>query len=231
MSENQNPGTALPPFMPDRTGKPVRPARGCLGSSLGCLGKLVFTLVLGVVAVVSLWAVFMPWAFYMGGHFHPLGSWSGWGQLQSQTAGDYLLYVNFSPAIYRHQVTPEWNVKGNAYLCTPKGETFNLYLGGDMPRTFRVNSQGQKIHLYMSNRSMSSQFSGDDRPYFQLYGVWGDSKITGDDRKTLSTAFAPDSTLRPQHSPVLPSQQKDAQFTIREGSYSDYKAACRDLHH
>jgi hypothetical protein len=40
----------------------------------------------------------MPWAFYMGGQFHIIPQWIGWGRMHSNFAGDYILYVQLSPA-------------------------------------------------------------------------------------------------------------------------------------
>ena len=65
-----------------------RARRGRLGC-VGCLGKLFLYLVgfgmLGSLLVLAIDAVFMPWSFYMGGHFHPIPTWRGWGKLHSES--------------------------------------------------------------------------------------------------------------------------------------------------
>jgi hypothetical protein len=61
-------------------------------SRLGCLGQLLM-LALILVGVGLLYAILTPWAFFMGGNFHPLGSWAGWGLMKSKTAGDYVLFL------------------------------------------------------------------------------------------------------------------------------------------
>jgi hypothetical protein len=51
---------------------------------LGCLGSLVAFFVLGVVFVLALTAVFAPWGFYLGGNFHIVPYWQGWGRLRAK---------------------------------------------------------------------------------------------------------------------------------------------------
>jgi hypothetical protein len=80
------------------------------------------------VAVGLLYVALFPWAFFMGGKFHPLPYWHGWGRLHSRTAGDYLLYVSIYPETRSTgALMPSTPVKGDAYLCTPKGERFYFY--------------------------------------------------------------------------------------------------------
>jgi hypothetical protein len=199
-------------------------------SRLGCLGQL---LVLGLilVGVGLLYAVLTPWAFFMGGNFHPLGSWAGWGVMKSKTAGNYLLFVRISPAIRGHQMFPAWDVKGTGYLCTPKGERFTLKLGGDMPRKFWVNSLGQPVHLWMDNWRVTLPIGAQRRPYIRIDGHWAPSEVIGDDHKSISGAFLPDGTLRPHGSYPSASQTELIPVTLHEGSYSSFEAACRASRH
>ena len=111
-------------------------------------GKQWLVLFLALVFVGAVYVGLYPWAFFMGGNFHPLGYWTGWGRIHSKSAGDYFLYVTLSPVTYGHETFPAWDVKGTGNLCTPKGERFRLRLGGDMPRKFYVNSVGQPIRLW-----------------------------------------------------------------------------------
>lgn len=195
---------------------------------LGCFGQVVFLIVL-LIGLGVLYAALNPWAFFMGGDYHPFGYWTGWGQMHSPTAGDYFLYVTIYPNMHsRGTIVPGEPVKGNAYLCTPKGERFYLKLGGGMPWGYYVNSLGKSIHVYMYNYRT---FSPDDRPSFDLYGHWGQGELVANDHKTLSTAFLPDGTLRPKGSHVQPSQIADIQVTLREGTYSEFKAACARPRH
>lgn len=42
--------------------------------------RLLFVLVLCGAAMLAATAVFAPWSYYTGGHFHPLPMWQGWGE-------------------------------------------------------------------------------------------------------------------------------------------------------
>lgn len=186
--------------------------------------KQWFIVLLLLIAVGVMYAALNPWAFFMGGDFHPFGYWEGWGRMHSNTAGDYFLYVMIYPSMRRgSSIVPAEAVKGNARLCTPKGESFYLNLGGGMPWGYYVNSLGKSIHIYMYRYRT---FSPDDRPSFELYGKWGQGELIADDRKTISKAFLPDGTLRPNGSRFMPAEAEDIQVTLHEGSYSEWKAAC-----
>ena len=150
--------------------------------------------------------------------------------MKSRTAGDYVLFVRLSPTVRGHQMFPAWDLKGNAYLCTPKGERFTLRLGGDMPRKFYVNSMGQPIHLWMDNWRATLPVGAQTQPYIRVDGHWAPSEVIGDDHKSISAAFQPDGTLKPR-TYVVPSQAELIQVTLHEGSYSSFEAACRTSRH
>lgn len=178
-----------------------------------------------LLVVLLMRPVMYPWAFFLGGDFHPLGIWRGWGRMHSKTAGDYLLYVEISPTTYKYAYH-EWGLTGTARLCTPKGEYFALRLNGDMPRKFYVNSLGQPVRLGMDNWRATMIVGPETRPVFSLWGTWAEGEVRADDHKTLSQAFFPDGTLRPRGSYASPSQTEDIQVTLREGGYFAFKAAC-----
>jgi hypothetical protein len=69
---------------------PKRPRRPLSGATQWIV--LLLALIFAVAVYVGLY----PWAFFMGGNFHPLGFWRGWGHMPSAT-GDFLLYVEISP--------------------------------------------------------------------------------------------------------------------------------------
>jgi len=188
-----------------------------------------FVILLLLVAVGVLYVALNPWAFFMGGNFHPLGYWQGWGRMHSKTAGDYFLYVMIYPNMHtRGAIVRSESVKGDAYLCTPKRETFYLHLDGDMPWGYYVDSLGKSIHIYMDQYRT---FSPDDRPRFDLFGKWGRGELVADDHKTLAHAFLPDGTLRPDGSRFFPSESEDIQAILHEGTYSQWKAACATARH
>lgn len=190
---------------------------------LGCMGQIVLLSLL-LVFVGALYVALNPWAFFMGGNFHPLGYWHGYGRMHSRTAGDYFLFLQIYPNMHnRGAIIPGNPIKGDAYLCTPKGERFYLTMGGGMPWGYYVNTLGKPIHLYMSR---PSPILADTRPSLKFSGQWGQGELSADDHKSLSMAFLPDGTLRPKGSRVLPEQTEDIQVTLREGSYSEFKVAC-----
>jgi hypothetical protein len=159
---------------------------------LGCLGSLVVMAVLGAGLFVVTSALFAPWAFYMGGHFHVLPQWQGWGRLHSNDAGgDYMLYVRMTPT----PSPPPYistSIKGDAMLCTPKGERYHLLLGGGMARHLPLNTVGQPIHLYM-HKYLGGVGAG--RPRLDLHGVWIDGGMTMEDGGTLAREFGRDGSL------------------------------------
>ena len=84
----------------------------------GWLKQLVLILGLFFVAAVVLPAIFMPWAFFMGGSFHMLPTWQGWGRMHSKTAGgDYVIRISMYPKTGRR--VGYTHVRGTAWLCTP----------------------------------------------------------------------------------------------------------------
>jgi hypothetical protein len=203
-------------------------------SRTGCLGQF-FLVLLVLVGGLLVYAGLYPWAFFMGGSFHPSGGWQGWGRMKSRTAGDYLLYVQIGPAKHsRHSsgasLTSSTSLSGSAYLCTPKGERFDLTLGGGMPRDVYVNSLGKPITVYMSKREILP-LGQTSRLRFTLQGHWEQGQLVADDHKTLSAAFLPGGTLRQQGSTVLPSQTEDIPVILHEGSYSEFNAACGAIRH
>lgn len=147
--------------------------------------------------------------------------------MHSTTGGDYFLYVEISPQTRRMtRIIPHTNVRGNAHLCTPKGERFSLRLDGEMAPHLYLNTLGQPIRLGMDNWHALLPVGADARPSFTIWGTWGKGEIAAEDRKSLSHAFLPDGTLRPPGSSGLASPTEDIQVTLREGSYPEWEAAC-----
>lgn len=188
-------------------------------------------LLLAVLGFVLLLPSFLtPWAYYLGGHFHWLPYWQGWGRVHVASAGgDYVVYVQMEPWMRGgSKILPSSNLTGVAHLCTPTGERFRLRLGGTMP--FRLNwiTTGEPIHLYMSNSlAWNHNFTGDHKPYLDFYGTWADRAIVMDDRHTISNAFLPDGTVYRTHDRNRVLSKEVANFTLNEGSYKEFEAACQ----
>lgn len=189
----------------------------------GCIVQVLAALALGVVVVVGIMAVFTPWGFYMGGRFHIIPQWSGWGRMHSNLAGDYALFVSFSPKTGKG-LGPT-HVSGNAVLCTPRGETYKLRLGGDFQNPHGIDLQGKTAHLY-ANRY--STFSGSTDPSLDFRGKWNNPDLVLDDHGSLNRAFDPGGALVTNHH-MRPYTQEVVPVTLHEGSKSDFDAACAAL--
>ena len=199
-----------------------RPRRGCLG----CLFQVVLIFAAGVVLLVAITAVFAPWGFFMGGSFHILPYWQGWGTLNAKS-GKYVMFVSFEPTPSGSRIMPHPSVKGNAYLCSPRGEIFRMRLGGGMRRGISTNLDGENIGLYMNYwPAFVGNFSGSHRPSIELRGQWKNPNIVMDDHGSISRAFNADGTVDQGHS-HKPYPGEITPITLVPGAYSDFKAACR----
>jgi hypothetical protein len=208
MEHRLNP-SSLPPGVP----APRKARHGCVVQVLGAL-------VLGVVVLMGIMAVFTPWGFYMGGHFHIIPSWTGWGQMHSKLAGDYAVLVTFSPKTGRHLGLT--HVSGNAVICTPRGEKFKLRLSGDIQNPHGTDLQGMTAHLYANNYST---FSGSTAPSLDFRGRWNNPDLVLDDGGSLNRAFDPGGALVTNHH-MRPYKQEVVPLTLHEGSNSEFNAAC-----
>ncbi len=91
-------------------------------------------------------AVFAPWAFFMGGHFHLNPKWAGWGRMHSNTSGDYAIYITISPWFGRgHSFT---DISGKGALCTQRGENYRLSMAGSFEESSGVDLQGRTVTIY-----------------------------------------------------------------------------------
>jgi hypothetical protein len=201
----------------------LRRKRGCLS---GCSIKLLVYFVVGCLLGLLINAVFSPWAFFMGGHFHPLAYWQGWGRMKSSTAGGYVLFVRIMPAPdsppYQHS-----HMTGIGYLCTPRGEHFRLTLGADRPRHLGTNVIGKSLCIYMFYWPVwYPQFRSNRRPHLVMHGTWADSELIMDDDKALSHAFLADGTRYTGNNRNYTAGTEDVHFVLKEGSYSDFNSAC-----
>ena len=209
---------------------------GCLG----CLGKMVGYLVgfgiLGLIFLLALDAVFMPWSFNMGGHFHLIPMWRGWGKMRSASGHDYALYVRFEPyhpsggrggATYSSG--PE--VVGWGELCTPRGEHYQVRVKGYLPRHIGANTDGQRMELDVYRRPWYYGFVGrwDERPRLEFHGAWHNPDLVLFDHGSLDRAFGADSRLRPANSGVWKSGEQGVPLTLHEGDKAGFEVACTDI--
>jgi len=199
------------PLQPPRRAKP----------RLGCFAQAVLLLALLVVVLFGLPAVFTPWGFYLGGNFHIIPYWQGWGKLHAKT-GDFALFVRIEPSRHGNSRYGTY-VTGVAYLCTPRGETFRMHLGGTMPPHVGISTDGKPLRLRMFRYST---FSGDERPQLDLRGQWQNPNLVMNDGGSLTYGFNPDGSVYEGHDPNRPHGVDPLPVTLNQGSYSGFEAAC-----
>jgi len=216
-------GSRAVPDMPS----PQNPHSKSRGGCLGCLGRLVLLFAFGAVLVLGITAAFKPWGFFLGGKFHILPSWQGWGILHAKS-GNYVLQVHLDTNIKgRHSS----DLRGVAYLCTPRGERLRLNLIGNMRRNLNLSTDGEAIRLGMSYRPYGSFFSGDARPSLELRGHWQNPNLVMEDNGSISRAFQPDGRVYLGHDSNRPYAAEIVQVTLKQGTSSEFEAACAAAPH
>lgn len=199
---------------------------GCLG----CLGQVAVILVLGLILVTAITGVLYPWAFYLGGKFHILPYWQGWGKLHANS-GDYVLLVQMEPSPRGSRVYLSSDLRGLAYLCTPRGERIRLHLGGAMRAHLNLSTDGEAINLYVNYWPLwYGQFIADRRPSLDFRGHWQNPNLVMDDHGSISNAFQPDGSVYDGHDRNRPYSTEIVPITLVEGSYSQFNAACATVH-
>ena len=111
---------------------------------------LIFFALAGLL-FLALDAVFTPWAFFMGGHFHVYPKWPGWGRMHSNVAGDYVIYMSISPYFGRGRSLTA--ITGRGALCTQRGDNYTLDVGGSFQNHPGIDLQGKTAVIYAHNYS------------------------------------------------------------------------------
>lgn len=214
------PNNTVPQFAP-------RKARsGCFG----CLWQVGLVLLLGAVLITALTGLFYPWAFYLGGKFHIVPLWQGWGKAHAKS-GDYLVWVQFEPTPRGSKMYLESNLTGLAYVCTPRGERLPMHLGGGMRKHLNLSTDGEYIRLYMDYRPLLyGQFIADRRPYLEFRGNWRNPNIVMDDHGSIGRAFQPDGTVYRGHDTNRPYMPEVVPITFAQGSRSEFDKSCAEAH-
>jgi hypothetical protein len=205
--------------------KPPRKSGSCLGD----IGKLFVLLVLVAIGYLLVIAVFAPWTYYLGGSFHLIPVWQGWGTLQTPS-GNYTLYVFLSqPQASRLGIS---YMSGTAQLCTSRGERFN-YMHVIMSfsnKQFGLDSNNQPVTLHIYNYGLSGQVNADRRPEFDLYGSWQNSNLVLEDHGSLASAFLSDGTAYLGPPSNQPPVGENLSITLAPGSPAQFKSACQTGH-
>jgi hypothetical protein len=196
---------------------------------MGCLWQGGIVLALSCVLILAVTGLLFPWAFYLGGDFHILPYWHGWGTAHAKS-GDYLLYVQIQPSTRGSGRGLSTNLGGTSYVCTPRGEKIYLKLGGSMPRHLNLSTDGEAISLYMHYWPWNANFINDDSPRLELRGRWRNPNLVMDDHSSIARAFKLDGTVYHDKGANRPYLSEIVPVTIVPGSYSDFSAACEKLH-
>ena len=187
--------------------------------------KLAALAVLAFGLRFALNAVFAPWAFFMGGHFHLNPKWAGWGRMHSNTSGDYAIYITISPSFGRGQSYTD--ITGKGALCTQRGDSYRLSMAGSFERGSGADLQGRSATLYPHN--YDRKHTGHNDPSLEFRGKWNNPDLVLDDQGSLNRAFDPDGVLAKKNR-VRSDVQEVVPLTLHEGSRSDFDAACAALH-
>jgi hypothetical protein len=186
--------------------------------------QVILILFLGFALIVAIDAVFAPWSFFMGGNFHPIPYWDGWGRIHG-AAGDYLLFVHMEPRPGTRGVA---HVAGTGRLCTPRGETFNLTLGADFEKHMGKSTDGKRVYMWLHKRPpVIVRSAGDTRPELEFHGAWHNPDMVLDDKGTLNREFMPDGRLYDGSPHKQPGAHGPLPVTIKEGSRAEFDAACK----
>jgi hypothetical protein len=204
---------------------PTRRGGSCLGCFGSCLGSLLGTILFVLVLSPLILVVFAPWAFFLGGNFHPFPGWSGWGKLH-EPSGNILMYVSMYPTTDKSLGYP--SVAGDAYLCTPQGKMLRMVLGGNFTvKHFGFDDNNQPMYLYLLYRPLlSGVFTPARYPEIKLYGTWQNPDLVMEDHGSTAIALLPDGSDFVSSSQNLPPAGASLPITFAPGNWSSFKAAC-----
>ncbi|HEX7289165.1 MAG TPA: hypothetical protein VF532_23475 [Candidatus Angelobacter sp.] len=193
----------------------------------GCLVQLILLAVLVVVVMGGVAAITSPWAFFMGGGFHLLPTWEGWGRMHSNLAGgDYAVYVYFYPKVGRFMGLR--HVAGDGLLCTPRGEKFYFTLGGDFDKNMGRDSNGKSASFYLNSRTAMQRFMGQSSQIrLVLRGQWNNPDLVLDDDGSIARYFEPDGSMYTGNRAGRPYMREVVPVTLHPGSKGDFEAACQ----
>ena len=198
-------------------------------SCLGCIGSLIGIFLLAGIGYLVTVAIFAPWSYYLGGSFHLIPIWQGWGKLHS-SSGDFVLYVLFSEPQNSRLGYPY--ISGTAELCTPRGEKFRgmHVIASFGSNHFGLNTDHQPVTINVYSYGSFGSFKTDHRPRFDLYGSWQNSDLVLEDHGSLASAFLADGEAYLGPEANQPAAGENIFVTLVPGGVDGYKAACSTAH-
>lgn len=200
---------------------------GCLGCLGRFVGILMLALVAGTALIVAIDFVFTPWAFYLGGTFHPLAVWQGTSRFHA-SSGDYTLSLWMAPTS-GGRVRNLPNFRGWGTLCTPRGEVFSLRVTAAMFVHPGTDTNGQEMRITMSRRPWYFTFAGtwDNRPSLTFRGRWQNADLVANDGGTVSMAFLPDGSLYTGPPRNQPHARETLPVVIHSAPWTAWFSDCR----
>jgi len=195
----------------------------------GCLLPLILGLLASGLVYLAVLAVFAPWGYFLGGSFHPLAYWQGWGTMRTASGQEYVLEVWMWPASSRYVSA----VRGSAKLCTPRGERINMKLLGNFYARIGKNSDGERMHLWMSPYVWTWKYVSfaHQNPRLEFMGQWHGAELSGDDHGTVARNFLVDGTVYSGPPSKQPPSGTPLHITLKEGSDADFTSACASAAH
>jgi hypothetical protein len=204
----------------------IQPQNSPRKSRLGCVAQFWIMVGAACLFLLAFQALFMPWGFYLGGHFHLIPMWQGMGTAHAANGRDYIVFVSIYPNV-RSPGRYDTSLTGNGYLCTPKGEKLRMKAGAGMDKHLPLNTQGKSIHIWMHRTgTWNTTINTDYRPSISFEGKWGNDEIPVDDKNSLGRAFNADGSVYNGHSPTRGPTFPAVQFTLHAASSSDFDKAC-----
>jgi len=206
---------------------PSRIRRRAGAGCIGCLGQLVVGVAVGIAVVIAIAWVFTPWAFYLGGKFHPVPVWQGIARVHA-SSGDYVLYLWFSPA-RGSRLTNLPAFSGWGSLCTPKGERFPMRVNASLFEHPGRDTNGKEMRIELYNRPWYRAWVGtwDRRPRLELRGRWQNPDLVTTDGGTLSVAFLPDGRLYDGPARNQPTARETLPVVFHEVPWTTLFGDCR----
>jgi hypothetical protein len=209
---------------------PQTPKAGRGGCLSGCLRSLFVVFVLGALVVLAVYVIVAPWAFYLGGHFHPLAYWQGWGTMQAPE-GDYVVFVRISPPARQGRTAFRLggpSVGGSGAVCSPHGEMYDSLrlTGGFLRKAIGVNTDGEQVDLGLSQRLNFLGTNSDTRLSLGFRGAWHNPDLVLDDRGSLRRMFNVDGTFYVGDPHKRPQPGKPLPLKLQEGSRAAFEDAC-----
>ncbi len=206
---------------------PKQDRRGCF---TGCLTNVLGLLLLACVVVLATFALIAPWAFYLGGEFHPLAYWQGWGTIHAPE-GDYVVYFWIGPWTRGRRTFPSLSgpdVTGSGAICSPHGEVYKWLQvrGGFSNHKIGVHTDGERMSLNLKQRLNLLGTDSDTRLNLALQGAWHNPDLVLDEEGTLRRMFNTDGTLFAGDPHKRPAKGEPLQLILHEGSRSQFDAAC-----